>query len=87
MRRHFFRPFFSFADPFFTSAFHRPMRIRYYRRPQLEAQENVNTPHDIFNQFFDEHGTKTEEEKKFFQKHYPERFGPQEVQKDHYKTL
>lgn len=89
MKRYFLRPFFDLNDAFFPfqRAFRPAYRIRLMQnempRPQYIEPEK-NDPHALFEQFFRENEIKSETEKEFFKKHYPETV---EEKFDAYKTL
>lgn len=66
----FFKPLRE--DPFFTEPF-RPFRSAFndpFFSQGSQPRMITNDPHDLFHQFFDEN-TIMEEEKPFFEKHFP----------------
>ena len=82
MSRRFFRPFFSFWDPFIHDPFF-PRRTHYRQaRPERDVQEvkeKIPDPCETFDNFFKEYTENLNalkvEEKEFFEKHYPEKIG------------
>lgn len=89
MNRYFLRPFFDLHDAFFP--FRRMLRPSYrvwYTQVPLQTantqQPQKNDPHALFEQFFKENEIKSDFEKEFFQKHYPEAV---EEKFDPYKVL
>lgn len=89
MNRYFLRPFFDLHDAFFP--FRRMLRptyrVFYTQTPAQKIQYEQppkNDPHALFEQFFKENEIKSEAEKEFFQKHYPETV---EEKFDPYKVL
>lgn len=80
--RFFLRPFFNDLDALFPlrRALRPTYRVRFapytlqqpqYESKEIEAEEKSN-PHALFEQFFKENEPKTQEEKDFLKKNYPE---------------